>query len=102
MKCKLALVAKDVIISHTNGVPSAINIMEGIHASGFPLLLHEISFLTVWAKEQNDPEESDGFLIVSVGTNELVREKISISFGNKAVARNVPHSKGWSFQSQGV
>jgi hypothetical protein len=94
MKCKLALVAKDVIISQTTGVPSAINIMEGIQTSGFPLLLHEISYLTVWSKESGDPDEFDGHLVVAFGAVELVREKFSVSFGGKGVARNVATFQG--------
>jgi hypothetical protein len=94
MKCKLALVAKEVIISHNTGVPSAINIMEGIQASGFPLLLQEISLLTVWAKDQGDADEFAGLMKVTVGNIELVKEQMTIAFNGKDVARNVATFQG--------
>lgn len=94
MKCKLSLVAKEVIISHATGVPSAINIMEGIHSSGFPLLLQEISLLTVWVKDQGDEDEFAGTMNVTVGNVELVKERMTIEFHGKEIARNVATFQG--------
>jgi hypothetical protein len=61
MKCKLALVAKNVIIAQDTGFPSAINIFEGIQSSGFPLFIQELAFLTVWTKREGDREEQSGY-----------------------------------------
>lgn len=101
MKCKLTLAAKEIIISHDTGVPSAINIMEGIQASGFPLFLQEISVLTVWKKEADDPEESHGTMTVTIAGNELVKEAITLAFRGKDVARNIGIFQGLLLPSPG-
>lgn len=94
MKCKLSLVAKEIIIAHDTGVPSAINLLEGIHAASFPVLFHEISFLTVWTKEEGDKDQQEGHLVVECSGKELLREKIEIAFGARSVVRNVASFKG--------
>jgi hypothetical protein len=48
MRLKFSLVARDVIIAQNTGVPSAINILEGIQGGGFPLFIQGLAFLTVW------------------------------------------------------
>jgi hypothetical protein len=94
MRCKLALVAKDIIVSHDTNVPSAINILEGIQAGGFPIFLQEIAFLTVWAKDPGDPEDHVGYLVVRLDNNELIRQQISFSFQRRPTIRNISKFQG--------
>ena len=95
MRCKLALVAKNIILAHDTNVPSAISIMENIHAGGFPTFIQEIAFLTVWAKEAGDPDEQVGHLVVKLDNNELIREQLRFSFGGgRQFIRNISEFRG--------
>lgn len=102
MKCVLALVARDVVIAHDTGVPSAFNILAGIQAEGFPLLFQELSFLTVWSKDSEDSDGSEGYLTVTIAEKELLREKVQIDFRGKTIARNVANFQGLVLPSPGV
>jgi len=94
MKLKLALVAKEIIISHDSGVPSAIGIMERINAESFPTLFPQLGFLTVWKREPGEPDEFNGQLVVQLGATELLRDSMSLSFRGNDFTRTVIHFQG--------
>src|SRR5438477_3550277 len=94
MRLKLALVARDVIVAQDTGVPSAINILEGIQGGGFPLFIQGLAFLTVWQREDADVEERVGNLVIKLDNTELVRQQVRFAFQGRPLARNVAQIPG--------
>lgn len=94
MRCNLAVVAKDIILAHDTGLPSAINIIEGIQASGFPTFIQNISFLTVWVKDANDQDEHKGSLAVRLNGKDLIGGPLTIAFRDKPTIRNITEIQG--------
>ena len=102
MKLKLGLVARDVIVAQDSGVPSAINILEGIQGGGFPLFIQGLAFLTVWQRENGDPDEHVGNLIVRLDNTELVRQQVRFAFQGRPLARNVAQIAGLLIPQPGI
>ena len=78
MKPKLALAAKSIIVDRESEVPSAIGIMENINAEGFPFIIPEIAFLTVWCREEGDDADFEGELTVFIEDEIIVKQGIPI------------------------
>ena len=95
MKAKLALVAREVIISADSGVPSAINIIEGLRPEGFPAFLNNIAFLSVWRREDGDPMELNGEVSVLIDEKEVIKHGVTMAFkGTLDIARQVSQFQG--------
>jgi hypothetical protein len=89
MRCKLAIAAREVLIAQDTGIPSAINIIEGINAAGFPTLVPGLAFLSVWTREDGDAEEHKGQIVVKVDDVELIRAEAYFSFQGRPFTRHI-------------
>ena len=98
MKPRLALIARDIIVSSDSGIPSAINIIEGIMASSFPFIIPNISFLGVWVKEEKDSNEAKGTLHVLVNEQEIINSPVEINFKANEIARCVTQLQGLTIE----
>ena len=94
MKPKLALAAKSIIVDRESEVPSAIGIMENINAEGFPFIIPEIAFLTVWCREEGDDADFEGELTVFIEDEIIVKQGIPIAFRAVPFTRNVTTFRG--------
>lgn len=95
MKVRLSLIAREVIIAADSGVPSAINIVEGIQVEAFPLFLANLSYLSIWAKDNNDQNEQVGTLRVLIDETEIISNSVNFVFAsNKNVLRHVAQIQG--------
>ena len=89
MKAKLALVAREVIIS------ADINIIEGLRPEGFPAFLNNIAFLSVWRREDGDPMELNGEVSVLIDEKEVIKHGVTMAFkGTLDIARQVSQFQG--------
>lgn len=94
MKPKLAIAAKYIIVDRENEVPSAIGIMENINAEGFPFIIPEIAFLTIWCREEGDESDFEGELTVLIEDEIIVKQSIPIAFRTVPFTRNVTTFRG--------
>ncbi|WP_367871795.1 hypothetical protein [Luteolibacter sp. Populi] len=94
MNPRLALVAHDIVIAADTGVPSAFHVMEGIVSESYPMFLPMIAFLTVWHKEEGDPDEARGAMAVSLDDEQLISQDMDLTFSGSNVARLVARLQG--------
>jgi hypothetical protein len=91
---KYGLVAEGVSQDKDSGSLSVFNILEAIAASGYPLLLQKLSFLSVWSRLDSDPSEVSGKFTVRFGQSELVSSVVRFNFGDKMRHRALIHLGG--------
>lgn len=88
MVLKLCLVAEGVSVDRQTNELSIYNVLEGIEASGFPLFVQRISFLTVYERDvATDPEVVNGQMQVTLGDNAVMTQAVTINFQGKKRSR---------------
>ena len=101
MRVKLCLVAEGVVRDAETNSVSVYNILEGIAANGFPILVQRMAFLALFERDESEPEAHTGQFTVSLGDNQLLTGEQHIHFRGKLRTRSIVRIQGILFPSPG-
>ncbi len=102
VKNLLSLVAHDVVRdAETNNI-SVFNIFEGLQAEGFPVLLQNVCFFTLWERSENEKEEHNAAFKLSIGTKELNSRTGTLNFQGKKRVRHIIRLQGLVLPKPGI
>jgi hypothetical protein len=77
---KLLLVADTVITDRESNNVSVINILEEITPIGLPLLIPKVSVLSIFDREETDPEEFASTFRLTMGDMNIFTQEIPANF----------------------
>ena len=80
--CRLAIVSRE-----TNAL-TIVDLLERIPVVGFPLVVPEITFITIWEREANDVDEQVGLFTLLLNDQKLMQQEVKFPFRNGHWARN--------------
>lgn len=101
MRVKLCLVAEGIVRDAETNSISVYNILEGITANGFPLLVQRMAFLALFERDESEPEAHAGHFTVSLGDNQLLTGEQRINFRGKLRTRSIVRIQGLLFPTPG-
>jgi hypothetical protein len=102
MKARIAVAAESISRDADTGAISAFQILEGIAAQGFPLLMTRVAFFVLWEREDGDPPVNTGTVSVRLNERQLLSHGVSIDFADKRKNRSVFRFEGLVLPSVGV
>jgi len=77
---RLCIIAENVVRdAETNNI-SVINIIEELHAQGFPLFAPKVVFFVLWERELTDPPIYHSEVIVTINEQRLHTGPVEIDF----------------------
>jgi hypothetical protein len=89
MTCQFAIVAQGVSIDRLTDRLTIFNIFERIASPRFPILVPEISFVTVLRREAVEPEVFDAVITIQLGQNVIGQANMHVDFQGQLMNRNI-------------
>jgi hypothetical protein len=86
---KLMLFAEVLIRDADENKVTAVNILDDLLASGFPLALPKLCVLSIVEREPGDPQRIRATMRVVSGEREVMNTDIDIDFQGKTLARTI-------------
>lgn len=102
VKNLLSIVANDVVRDAETNSISVFNIFEGLQAEGFPILLQNVCFFTLWERSEDEKEEHDATFKLSIGTKELQSHTGILNFQGKKRVRHIIRLQGLILPEPGI
>src|SRR5262245_50706814 len=75
-----ALAAEGIVHDSDTDALSLYNILEGVAAEGFPLLIQRMGAVALWTRSEGEKERWPGKFSVTLNGKELVQHAIEVNF----------------------
>lgn len=102
IRSQLCLVAESVIRDADTNNVSVINILEGITAEGFPVLVQRLAFFALLERDASDTEQTSGQFTTTFNGKTLQEVKIDLNFQGKLKNRVTVNVRGLIIPEPGI
>lgn len=81
MRCDAVLCARGVSIDRESGALTIFQIIDGMEATGFPVLLQHTAVVVILEREADEPSQAQCLLQILHDDNLILNEPVNIDFG---------------------
>jgi hypothetical protein len=102
MRADAILCARGTSIDRETGALTIFQIIDGMEATGFPVLLQHTSVVVILEREEDEPPQTQCTLQILLDENLIMNEPVNINFGAARRHRQAINVQGLVVQSPGT
>jgi len=102
MRADAILCARGTSIDRESGALTIFQIIDGMEATGFPVMLQHTSVVVILEREENEPAQAECILQILLDENLLLNEPVTINFGQARRHRQAINVQGLVVQAPGT
>ena len=102
MRADAVLCARGVSIDRESGALTIFQIIDGMQATGFPVLLQHIAVVVILERAADEPQETECLLQIFNEENLLLNEQVKVNFGQALRHRQAINVEGLVVQTPGT
>jgi hypothetical protein len=102
MRSDAVLCARGVSIDRDTGALTIFQIIDGMQATGFPVLLQDFSVIVILERSADEPAQVPVLLQILRDDDLLLQEQVAIDFGPALRHRQAINLQGIVIQSPGI
>ena len=102
MRADAILCARGTSIDRDTGALTIFQIIDGMEATGFPVLLQHTSVVVILEREEDEPSQTQCILQILLDENLLLNEAVTMNFGPARRHRQAINVQGLVVQQPGT
>jgi hypothetical protein len=101
MYLQAGIAARSIVVDKFTNHLHIFNVLDSVQVPNYPLLLSELSFLTILRRENNDPSEQTCDVKIYVGNEVVAAAQLLVKFENFLVSRQILNFQQFVITSPG-